>query len=113
MLTRNEWFLQASRPPAAATMRSARSCWTSRSARRATSRPSSPARVIQRRRPGAVLERSRRDADYLLAPDVPATLLEMGFITNPDDNYRQPRGPRRPDTGRRRLFGAPTRLAAR
>jgi N-acetylmuramoyl-L-alanine amidase len=37
-----------------------------------------------------LLERSRRDADYfvLLAPDVPAVLLEMGFITNPDDETR-------------------------
>ena len=34
-----------------------------------------------------LLERSRRDAAYrvLLAPDVPAVLLEMGFITNPSD----------------------------
>ena len=37
-----------------------------------------------------LLERSRRDADYfvLLAPDVPAALLEMGFITNPRDEAR-------------------------
>lgn len=35
----------------------------------------------------AVLHRSQRDAGFavLLAPDVPAVLLEMGFITNPDD----------------------------
>lgn len=34
-----------------------------------------------------LLERSHRDAAYrvLLAPDVPAVLLEMGFITNADD----------------------------
>lgn len=34
-----------------------------------------------------LLPRSRRDAGYfvLLAPDVPAVLLEMGFITSPDD----------------------------
>jgi N-acetylmuramoyl-L-alanine amidase len=34
-----------------------------------------------------VLPRTHRDANYfvLLAPDVPAVLLEMGFITNPDD----------------------------
>jgi N-acetylmuramoyl-L-alanine amidase len=34
-----------------------------------------------------LLRRSHRDAGYmvLLAPDVPAVLLEMGFITNPDD----------------------------
>jgi N-acetylmuramoyl-L-alanine amidase len=35
----------------------------------------------------ALLQRSHRDAGYmvLLAPDVPAVLLEMGFITNPED----------------------------
>jgi N-acetylmuramoyl-L-alanine amidase len=34
-----------------------------------------------------LLGRSHRDANLmvLLAPDVPAVLLEMGFITNPDD----------------------------
>jgi N-acetylmuramoyl-L-alanine amidase len=34
-----------------------------------------------------LLARSHRDAGYmvLLAPDVPAVLLEMGFITNPVD----------------------------
>ncbi len=35
----------------------------------------------------AMLRRSHRDAGFavLLAPDVPAVLLEMGFITNPED----------------------------
>jgi N-acetylmuramoyl-L-alanine amidase len=35
----------------------------------------------------SILRRSQRDAGFavLLAPDVPAVLLEMGFITNPDD----------------------------
>jgi N-acetylmuramoyl-L-alanine amidase len=34
-----------------------------------------------------LLRRSHRDAGFivLLAPDVPAVLLEMGFITNVDD----------------------------
>ena len=34
-----------------------------------------------------MLRRSHRDAGLavLLAPDVPAVLLEMGFITNPED----------------------------
>jgi N-acetylmuramoyl-L-alanine amidase len=38
----------------------------------------------------ALLPRSQRDAGYfvLLAPDVPAALLEMGFITNPADEAR-------------------------
>ena len=37
-----------------------------------------------------LLPRSHRDAGYfvLLAPDVPAVLLEMGFVTNPDDEAR-------------------------
>jgi len=37
-----------------------------------------------------LLPRSQRDAGYfvLLAPDVPAALLEMGFITNPGDEAR-------------------------
>jgi N-acetylmuramoyl-L-alanine amidase len=37
-----------------------------------------------------LLPRSQRDAPYfvLLAPDVPAALLEMGFITNPSDEAR-------------------------
>ena len=37
-----------------------------------------------------LLPRSQRDAGYfvLLAPDVPAALLEMGFITNPQDEAR-------------------------
>jgi N-acetylmuramoyl-L-alanine amidase len=35
----------------------------------------------------AILRRSQRDAGFavLLAPDVPAVLLEMGFMTNPED----------------------------
>ena len=37
-----------------------------------------------------LLPRSHRDAGYfvLLAPDVPAVLLEMGFISNRDDEER-------------------------
>jgi N-acetylmuramoyl-L-alanine amidase len=36
-----------------------------------------------------LLRRSHRDANLmvLLAPDVPAVLMEMGFITNPDDEH--------------------------
>ena len=34
-----------------------------------------------------LLRRSHRDAGFmvLLAPDVPAVLLEMGFVSNPED----------------------------
>ena len=37
--------------------------------------------------PAVLLRRSHRDAGFvvLLAPDVPAVLLEMGFMTNPQD----------------------------
>ncbi|WP_240606353.1 N-acetylmuramoyl-L-alanine amidase family protein [Phenylobacterium kunshanense] len=37
-----------------------------------------------------LLRRSHRDAGFmvLLAPDVPAVLLEMGFVNNPDDEAR-------------------------
>jgi N-acetylmuramoyl-L-alanine amidase len=37
-----------------------------------------------------LLQHSHRDAGFvvLLAPDVPAVLLEMGFITNPEDESR-------------------------
>ena len=47
-----------------------------------------------------LLRRSHRDAGFvvLLAPDVPAVLLEMGFITNPEDEARLT------DPSRRRAF---------
>ena len=47
-----------------------------------------------------LLNRSHRDAGFmvLLAPDVPAVLLEMGFVTNPEDeDFLR-------DTGRRAKF---------
>ena len=49
-----------------------------------------------------LLHKSHRDAGFvvLLAPDVPAVLMEMGFITNRDDERRLA------DSGeRRRLMG--------
>jgi N-acetylmuramoyl-L-alanine amidase len=68
-----------------------------------------------------LLRRSHRDAGFivLLAPDVPAVLLEMGFITNGDDERLL-----KSSAGRGRLmdavagsiesyFAAETRLAAR
>lgn len=68
-----------------------------------------------------LLRRSHRDAGFivLLAPDVPAVLLEMGFITNVDDEQLL-----KSSAGRGRLmdavagsiesyFAAQTRLAAR
>ena len=68
-----------------------------------------------------LLRRSHRDAGFvvLLAPDVPAVLLEMGFITNPEDEDHLASS-----HGRRRLmdavgdsidayFAEQTRLASR
>ncbi|WP_296818870.1 N-acetylmuramoyl-L-alanine amidase [Brevundimonas sp.] len=53
-----------------------------------------------------LLERSHRDDNFavLLAPDVPAVLLEMGFITNPEDERLLG-----DSAGRSRLMGAVTR----
>ena len=67
---------------------SARSCWTCRSAPPRTVRPPSPSCCWPASaEETTLLRRSHRDAGFivLLAPDVPAVLLEMGFITNPED----------------------------
>jgi len=68
-----------------------------------------------------LLPRSQRDANYfvLLAPDVPAALLEMGFITNPDDENRLNDSTERAALADKiaqsidAYFGADTKLAAR
>lgn len=53
-----------------------------------------------------MLRRSHRDAGFmvLLAPDVPAVLLEMGFVSNPEDEARL-----RDPASRTRLMGAVAR----
>jgi N-acetylmuramoyl-L-alanine amidase len=53
-----------------------------------------------------MLRRSHRDAGFmvLLAPDVPAVLLEMGFVSNPEDEARL-----RDPAMRTRLMGAVAR----
>ncbi|MBL8771267.1 MAG: N-acetylmuramoyl-L-alanine amidase [Phenylobacterium sp.] len=53
-----------------------------------------------------MLRRSHRDAGFmvLLAPDVPAVLLEMGFVSNPEDEARL-----RDPAQRARLMSAVTR----
>ena len=50
-----------------------------------------------------ILRRSHRDAGFmvLLAPDVPAVLLEMGFVSTPEDEARL-----RDPAARARLMGA-------
>ena len=68
-----------------------------------------------------LVRRSHRDAGFvvLLAPDVPAVLLEMGFITNPDDekllNDPAKRGRFMSAVARSidDYFGEQTRIAAR
>ncbi|HTI66561.1 MAG TPA: N-acetylmuramoyl-L-alanine amidase [Caulobacteraceae bacterium] len=68
-----------------------------------------------------LLQRSHRDAGYmvLLAPDVPAVLLEMGFITNRDDEKALTDGDRRKalmdavSQGIDDYFAAEARYAAR
>ena len=68
-----------------------------------------------------LVRRSHRDAGFvvLLAPDVPAVLLEMGFITNPDDerllNDSAKRGRFMSAVAKSidDYFGQQTRLAAR
>jgi len=68
-----------------------------------------------------LVPRSQRDANYfvLLAPDVPAALLEMGFITNPADASRLNNERERAALADRiaqaidAYFAAPTRFAAR
>ena len=60
--------------------------------RETTNQSSTFANLLLDRMSGKVdlLRRSHRDANFavLLAPDVPAVLLEMGFITNPVDEQR-------------------------
>lgn len=53
-----------------------------------------------------LLRQSHRDAGFmvLLAPDVPAVLLEMGFVSNPEDEARL-----RDPAARNRLMGAVVR----
>ena len=86
---RNEWFLQAGRrgdDPAVGQILLDLTQRTTRN-RSATFAQTLIERVGDR---APLLPRSQRDAGYfvLLAPDVPAALLEMGFITNPADEAR-------------------------
>ena len=88
VLGRNEWFSKVANRADAGTSQILLDL-TQRSTR---NRSAAFADLLLDRLQGKVdlLPRSHRDAGYfvLLAPDVPAALLEMGFITNPEDESR-------------------------
>ncbi len=88
VLGRNEWFSKVANRADAGTSQILLDL-TQRSTR---NRSAVFADLLLDRLAGKVdlLPRSHRDAGYfvLLAPDVPAALLEMGFITNPEDEAR-------------------------
>jgi N-acetylmuramoyl-L-alanine amidase len=89
VLDRNEWFLKegvSSVDPAVGPILLDLTQRTTRN-RSATFAQTLIERVGDR---APLLPRSQRDAGYfvLLAPDVPAALLEMGFISNPTDEAR-------------------------
>jgi N-acetylmuramoyl-L-alanine amidase len=88
VLGRNEWFSKVANRGDAGTSQILLDL-TQRSTR---NRSATFAELLLDRLAGKVdlLPRGHRDAGYfvLLAPDVPAALLEMGFITNPDDERR-------------------------
>jgi N-acetylmuramoyl-L-alanine amidase len=89
VLDRHDWFLQ---PTAAGEDRAVGQILLDLTQRSTRNRSAVFAKTLIERVAdrAPLLPRSYRDADYfvLLAPDVPAVLLEMGFITNPDDEAR-------------------------
>jgi N-acetylmuramoyl-L-alanine amidase len=89
VLGRNEWFLQQAAESDDHAVGQILLDLTQRTTR---NRSASFAQTLIERvgDRAALLPRSQRDAGYfvLLAPDVPAALLEMGFITNPNDEAR-------------------------
>jgi N-acetylmuramoyl-L-alanine amidase len=89
VLGRNEWFLQQASDGDGKAVGAILLDLTQRTTRnRSASFAQTLIEHVGDRAP--LLPRSQRDAGYfvLLAPDVPAALLEMGFITNPDDESR-------------------------
>jgi len=120
VLNRNDWFLQ---PAATGGDRAVGQILLDLSQRSTRNRSAVFAQMLISRvgDRAPLLERSHRDADYfvLLAPDVPAALLEMGFITNPRDEARlNDPGARSALAGQiagaiDAYFGAQTRLASR
>ncbi|MFI4934451.1 MAG: N-acetylmuramoyl-L-alanine amidase [Caulobacterales bacterium] len=89
VLDRNEWFLQ---PTAGGGDRAVGQILLDLTQRSTRNRSAVFAQTLIDRvgDRAPLLPRSHRDAGYfvLLAPDVPAALLEMGFITNPSDEAR-------------------------
>jgi N-acetylmuramoyl-L-alanine amidase len=89
VLGRNEWFLQQAAESSDNAVGQILLDLTQRTTR---NRSASFAQTLIERvgDRAALLPRSQRDAGYfvLLAPDVPAALLEMGFITNRTDEAR-------------------------
>lgn len=89
VLTRHEWFLQQAADSDDRAVGQILLDLTQRTTRnRSASFAQTLIEHVGDRAP--LLQRSQRDAGYfvLLAPDVPAALLEMGFITNPGDEAR-------------------------
>jgi len=88
VLGRNEWFSKVANRTDAGTSQ----ILLDLTQRNTRNRSAAFADLLLDRLQGKVdlLPRSHRDAGYfvLLAPDVPAALLEMGFITNPEDESR-------------------------
>jgi N-acetylmuramoyl-L-alanine amidase len=89
VLSRHEWFLQQA---AESDDRAVGDILLDLTQRTTRNRSASFAQMLISRvgDRAALLPHSQRDAGYfvLLAPDVPAALLEMGFITNPADEAR-------------------------
>jgi N-acetylmuramoyl-L-alanine amidase len=120
VLSRHEWFLQ---PTANGDDRAVGQILLDLTQRSTRNRSAIFAQdLIERVGDSAPLTtRSQRDANYfvLLAPDVPAALLEMGFITNPDDEARLNDPDERAALADKIVqsidayFAAPTKLAAR
>jgi len=120
VLSRHEWFLQ---PTAAGDDRAVSQILLDLTQRTTRNRSAIFAQdLIERVGDSAPLTvRSQRDANYfvLLAPDVPAALLEMGFVTNPDDEARLNDPDERAALADKiaesidAYFAAPTKLAAR
>jgi len=102
VLRKDDWLMPASFPGADRTVGEIILDLTQRSTR---NRSAEFAQVLLEKIADetTLLRRSHRDANLmvLLAPDVPAVLLEMGFINNPDDEQQLT------DSGRRkRLMNA-------